>query len=246
MKKIYIKFLVLFFVLGISATTFGAPLVGTWNASKLGTPELQGLTDPGIFKIRFAFTDPERDGGTIGDVLYFQDLSSPFTPFVPNYWGARDLIRDTMTNGPIVDQGGGIGISTYYSSRSGGTFKIWGDHLWGQAAGTTYTASLQGETIGAKTYYDWVGGKWIFNRQTGDVHYWGAFNNDPYLLDFTCNFSIVKPGLYRIDYPPYGWIAVYDGDNVAFQIRGVPEPTTMLLLGLGLIGLAGIRRKFQK
>jgi hypothetical protein len=36
-------------------------------------------------------------------------------------------------------------------------------------------------------------------------------------------------------------------DDIALttEIPGVPEPTTMLLLGLGLLGLAGIRRKFK-
>jgi PEP-CTERM motif len=43
-----------------------------------------------------------------------------------------------------------------------------------------------------------------------------------------------------------GWGSEWIGYSEGHVSIPVPEPTTMLLLGLGLVGLGGIRRKFKK
>ncbi|HBA72391.1 MAG TPA: hypothetical protein DER40_04025 [Geobacter sp.] len=64
-------------------------------------------------------------------------------------------------------------------------------------------------------------------------------------------YALVAPGsdiatdIGSWDSDGYGWDKSSDANIQVFGTP-VPEPGTVLLLGLGLVGIAGIRRRFKK
>lgn len=116
--------------------------------------------------------------------------------------------------------------------------------------GGTKIATSGWYTVGA----EWTAGDSFLTRH---VFVEPLNSAEIYSFDNTKTYQgLAKDPAYQPGGPSHGWfsqLTIFGGlavDNATLTdgpgINGVPEPATMLLLGLGLIGLAGVRRKLKK
>ena len=159
-----------------------------------------------------------HDEIAVGDEVTFQFILSKVE------WGRHqyDFLKawiDWNSDKDFTDAG-----EMVYSMAYGNTVHTEADHTASQFLNASHTPQIEGTYYSNGFTFSNAGDYWLRARV--------ACSADAGTLN---------------DFSPTG--SYYQGEIEDWKLtvkQRVPEPTTMLLLGLGLMGLAGVRRKIQK
>ena len=228
MKKFFTAFAMLVFMFGLCATSHAVPITTDFT----GTIYSVGASISG-------------DGVNVGDLVTGQfsyESTAPDSNPDANYGNYAALSFSIMFGAGFSATSSSTGI-TVQNDRQNGSATLPADGL------ITHANTVSGGTLNGRSIDAFQFG---LRKENIAGHLWA----DDFLPD-AADWAGVS--LADINAPSWHWMqfdmmsddSIFDSQirwdiTSAGETSPVPEPTTMLLLGIGLLGLGGFRKKFKK
>jgi hypothetical protein len=217
------------FVLTLQDVTTGTTVqkIINDNSDVIGEEDIDYLySDPAVHR-----TDAIVFSGTVG--RFTVDVFG--NTFLPGPTGAPAQMN--LTNFLVTSAEGGKFTATL--ERTGISGSLFGSAVVGIA---NYGANFDYGTVGSVTFQSWVNGNTIFNPQvvtSGSLSGPPPAEYGPIALAAGEDVSLVSTLTFEVN--PNGSLQA----DTALRVETVPEPTTLLLFGPGMLGLAAIRRRLR-